>query len=89
VVISPDNRWLGTGGFERTARLWDLDLSRLSHTMRVHSHATDESSIGNKSPNPNNSTTRSYSLTAFSVSVAPQLSALHTLKSARRGEHIT
>src|SRR5271166_5437036 len=42
------------------------------HTMRVHSHATDESSLGNKAPNPNNSATRGYCLTAFSVRLLPR-----------------
>jgi hypothetical protein len=42
------------------------------HTMRVHSHATDKSSLGNKAPNPNNSATRGYSLTAFSVPLLPR-----------------
>src|SRR5271165_2572697 len=40
--------------------------------MRVHSHATDESSLGNKAPNPNNSATRGYCLTAFSVRLLPR-----------------
>jgi len=40
--------------------------------MRVHSHATDKSSLGNKAPNPNNSATRGYSLTAFSVPLLPR-----------------
>jgi hypothetical protein len=35
--------------------------------MRVHSHATDELSLENKAPNPTNSATRGYSLTAFFV----------------------
>ena len=42
------------------------------HTMPVHSHATDESSLGNKSPNPSSSATRGYSLTAFSVQLLPR-----------------
>jgi hypothetical protein len=40
--------------------------------MRVHSHATDKSSLGNKAHNPNNSATRGYSLTAFSVPLLPR-----------------
>ena len=42
------------------------------HTMRVHSHATDESSLRNKAPNPNNSATTCYSLTAFAVPLLPR-----------------
>jgi len=42
------------------------------HTMRVHSHTTDESSLGNKAPDPTNSATRGYSLTAFSVPLLPR-----------------
>ena len=38
-----------------------------------HSHATDESSLRNKAPNPNNSATRVYSLAAFSVPLLPRL----------------
>src|SRR5580693_464988 len=42
------------------------------HPMQVHSHATDESSLGNKAPNPNSSATRGYSLTAFAVPLRPR-----------------
>jgi hypothetical protein len=42
------------------------------HTMRVHSYTIDESSLENKAPNPNNSATRGYSLTAFSVPLLPR-----------------
>jgi hypothetical protein len=38
-----------------------------------HSHATDESSLRNKAPNPTNSATRVYSLAAFSVPLLPIL----------------
>jgi pimeloyl-ACP methyl ester carboxylesterase len=40
--------------------------------MRVHSHATDESSLRNKATNPNNSATTGYSLTAFAVPLLPR-----------------
>ena len=40
--------------------------------MRVPSYTTDESSLENKAPDPNNSATRSYSLTAFSVPLLPR-----------------
>jgi uncharacterized protein DUF4440 len=40
--------------------------------MRIHFHATDKSSLGNKAPNPNNSPTRGYSLTAFAVPLLPR-----------------
>jgi hypothetical protein len=39
--------------------------------MRVPSYTTDESSLENKAPDPNNSTTRGYSLTAFCVPLLP------------------
>ena len=39
--------------------------------MRVHSYTTDESSLENKAPDPNNSATRGYPLTAFSVPLLP------------------
>jgi hypothetical protein len=35
--------------------------------MRVPSYTTDESSLENEAPDPNNSATRGYSLTAFCV----------------------
>jgi hypothetical protein len=37
-----------------------------------HSHATDESSLRNKSRDPSNSATRVYSLTAFSIPLRPR-----------------
>jgi hypothetical protein len=37
-----------------------------------HSHATDESSLRNKAPNPNNSAPRVYSLAAFYVPLLPR-----------------
>src|ERR1700741_1289745 len=40
--------------------------------MRVHSHATDESSLRNKAPNPTDSATTGYSLTAFAVPLLPR-----------------
>ena len=40
--------------------------------MRVHPYTTDESSIENKAPDPSNSATISYSLTAFSVPLLPR-----------------
>src|SRR5271166_3724890 len=49
--------------------------------MRVHSHATDESSLRNKAHNPNNSATTGYSLTAFAVPLLPRP---HLLLSQKR-----
>jgi hypothetical protein len=62
-----------TDGFEgeRLCLEANIRVGEGRHTMRVHSHATDKSSLGNKAPNPSNSATRGYSLTAFSVPLLP------------------
>jgi len=52
-------------------------------TMRVPSYTTDESSLENKAPDPNNSATRCYSLTAFSVPLLPRPQALAETRSER------
>src|SRR5271166_4105587 len=52
------------------------------HTMRVHSHATDESSIRNKAPNRSNSATTGYSLTAFAVPLLPRPLLPHFLNTS-------
>jgi hypothetical protein len=74
-----------TDGFEgeRLCLAANNPVGEGRHTMRVHSHATDKSSLGNKAPNPNNSATRCYSLTAFSVPLLPRPQALAETRSER------
>jgi WD domain, G-beta repeat len=45
--LSSDDKWLVTGSFDKTARLWDLATGKEIRSFRGHDHSIDSASLSN------------------------------------------